>query len=374
MDFGFFCREVQGQCIVVGGGYAGLTVARDLSAAGVTVTLVDNKDYWDYCIAAPRLVVAPDEAADYTPPYAKICEHLGVCFVKGKVVAVRDGGVTLEGGVSLEAQAVVVAVGKGYGSVWKGDEETAEARAAAYTSVAGEIERAASVVVAGAGLVGCEVAGEIRSKFPEKKVTLVGATAGGSQKLRDATDAALAQLGVTRVAGRCARDAAGAVTAGDEVLECDCYLDCTGTTHRAAALVADEFPDAAGPAGGVVTEGTLAVKGAYSVFAVGECVETPKNRFVPPSGVQHAEATAATVVANVLRCVLAGKAASVNHAWAAAPVLVPCVSSFGPDWAVADFGGPYMTAKAEGFIGKKAKCGSFFMFKLGPDFGKGNTW
>ena len=335
MDFGFFCREVQGQCIVVGGGYAGLTVARDLSAAGVTVTLVDNKDYWDYCIAAPRLVVAPDEAADYTPPYAKICEHLGVCFVKGKVVAVRDGGVTLEGGVSLEAQAVVVA---------------------------------------GAGLVGCEVAGEIRSKFPEKKVTLVGATAGGSQKLRDATDAALAQLGVTRVAGRCARDAAGAVTAGDEVLECDCYLDCTGTTHRAAALVADEFPDAAGPAGGVVTEGTLAVKGAYSVFAVGECVETPKNRFVPPSGVQHAEATAATVVANVTRCVLAGKAASVNHAWAAAPVLVPCVSSFGPDWAVADFGGPYMTAKAEGFIGKKAKCGSFFMFKLGPDFGKGNTW
>ena len=33
-----------------------------------------------------------------------------------------------------------------------------------------------------------------------------------------------------------------------------------------------------------------------------------------------------------------------------------------------------MGGDEEGFIGKKAKCGSFFMFKLGPDFGKGNTW
>ena len=381
MDFGMFCRDVHGKAVVVGAGFAGLNVAKELSAQGVSVTLIDPKSYWDYTLASPRLAVGnamSEDAAAYAPALDKICEHLGVEFLQATVSSVVDGAVTLGDGIVIEAQAVVIAVGRAYagGAAWKAraDETTAEARKDGLARTAGEIAAAQSVVVAGAGLVGCEVAGEVRAKHPEKSVTLVGATAGGSAELRRRTDQALADLGVIRVAGRCSRAASGAVTVeGGDDLPCDCYLDCTGTRHVAGALVKDAFPDAVAESGAIVAEATLLLKGAKNVFAVGECLDVPAGRYVPPGGVAHAEACAATVAANVAR-VLSGEAPSVTHNWSMSPVFVPCVQAFGPDRAAADFGGPAFLATAENFLGKKVKCGGFFMFKMGPDYGRGKTW
>ena len=162
--------------IIVGGGPGGLYLAKALGAnKGLKVTVVSALDYWDYSISSPRCITEPGETTSqkYTPPMAEICKFLACDFVHGKVVEVSTSGVKMESGDSLSADCVVVAIGGAYagGAIWKArpDETTAPARLKGFEAISAELQAAEEVVVSGAGLVGVEVAGEIKSKYPKKK-------------------------------------------------------------------------------------------------------------------------------------------------------------------------------------------------------------
>jgi hypothetical protein len=109
-----------GSCIIVGGGLAGIQVARGLQKlkgkggkGGITVTVVDRQNYLDWSLASPRSVVAPDDVQKfgYVMPLTSVCEFVGADFVQGAVDKIGPKSVTLEDGTTLKADCVVVAIG-----------------------------------------------------------------------------------------------------------------------------------------------------------------------------------------------------------------------------------------------------------------------
>ncbi|KAJ1446354.1 hypothetical protein M885DRAFT_546881 [Pelagophyceae sp. CCMP2097] len=370
------------QVVVVGGGTSGLFCAKFLAAKGVSVTLVSPRDYWDYSISSPRCAVSPEEtvAKKFTPPMAKICDFLKCTFVQGTVTEVSETGVTLDTGVVLAASYVIVAIGGAYAdeAVWKArpGETTAAARLAGFEAVARDIAAAEHIVVSGAGLVGCEVAGEVKAKFPTKVVTLVGAMSGMSAKLERKTEKALVKLGVALVAGRTVGHAGGFAQLKDAAaapLQCDVLLNCAGFTYDAASVTAN-YAGAVTAKGQVQTEPSLLIKGSKTVFAAGDIIEVPAGCFAPTSGFGKCEAHAKVVSANI-SAALAQKPLPKAHAWKTKPDLTPCVTALGPKVGVGDMGMPGCMGGVEDLVARKFKCDSFFLGpKMGALFGMGKTW
>ena len=372
--------------IVVGGGHGGLQAATMLSKKGIAVTVVSPLAYWDYSISSPRCVVEAEEAdvLQYTPPLDGICKHIKATFVQGKVTDVSDSftggavtGVTLEGGAVLEASVVVVAIGGSYtgGAIWKNREHetTAEARAEGFKEMAAAIAAAENVVISGAGLVGVEVAGEIKTKFPSKCVTLVGKQSG-TAKIIQKTTAALEKLGVDLKEGRTVGEPADGVVNMKEggALKCDLLLPCAGFAFDASCLKAN-FEGAITTRGQVVTEPSLLVQGSENVFALGDIVAIPEGKFGLASGATQCEAMARIVTANAL-AVIAGKKGTKAFGWAAKADSGPCLSTFGPANGVGDIGMPGCLGGMENAAARKFKAKDFFMAKFGPPLGMGKTW
>ncbi|EGB01836.1 hypothetical protein AURANDRAFT_72905, partial [Aureococcus anophagefferens] len=111
-------------------------------------------------------------------PLEGICDHLGATFKQGKVETLTKESATLAGGDVVPFDYCVVATGGSYGAgaIWtaRPDELTAAARKAGFEAEHEALEGCSNVVVAGAGLVGCEIAGEIKAAYPDKNVTLIG--------------------------------------------------------------------------------------------------------------------------------------------------------------------------------------------------------
>ena len=344
------------------------------------MALVSPREYWDYAISSPRCVTTPEDGEQYTPSLEAICDHLGCSFVKGMVAEVRSDGVTLDNGEVLEARAVVVAIGGSYlgNAIWKArpDEVTAAQRLDGFRAKAKEIGAAQHVVVGGAGLVGVEVAGEIKSRWPDKSVTLVGRV-GGAERLRQKTERALDELGVTVVPDRTIGEPSEGVVqlkSGADPLPCDLLLSCAGFSYDPACLRA-HFSSAITDRGMVMADSQLRVQGAENVYALGDIVATPDGAFNPAAGIMKAGKQAEVVAANVAS-VLKGQRAKKSYVWpsTAAAAAKPALTAFGPSNAVAFLGMPGCASFAEDKVARKAKAADFFMAHAGKMYGKGKTW
>jgi NADH dehydrogenase FAD-containing subunit len=163
---------MQKRIVIVGGGYAGVTLARALDDS-FDVLLLERRDLFYHNVGALRAYARPALYDKLFIPYSKLLRRGRV--VQDQALVVTESGVT-GSSAKYEADITVVATGSRHLLPFKSEwidsaQFLTEARA-----LSARLAAAASVAILGDGPVGVELAGEIRHQFPEKPITLVSPT------------------------------------------------------------------------------------------------------------------------------------------------------------------------------------------------------
>src|SRR5882724_255320 len=185
--------------VVIGGGYGGINVAKSLDDVA-DVVLVEPKDAFMHNVAALRALTDPDWLPRIFLPYDGLLARGRV--IRDRAAKVEPGRVTLGSGEELAADYIVLATGSQYPFPAKSDAEVTADAHDRFRAAHAALDAAGRVLLLGAGPVGVELAGEIKSVWPGKQVTLVDAAADIlGERFRDDLKAELrrqlADLGVT---------------------------------------------------------------------------------------------------------------------------------------------------------------------------------
>ncbi len=300
--------------VIIGGGYAGISVARDLDEVA-SVVLVEPKDAFVHNVAALRALVDPAWLPRIYLPYGGLLSRGRI--VQDRAVKVDTGRVVLASGEELPADYLVLATGSSYPFPAKSDiDRTADAHEKTLGTHAA-LAAAARVLLVGAGAVGIELAGEIKAVWPSKRVALADVASdvlGGPFRadLRAELRRQLDALGVQVLLGSPLRAAPPtepgelrtftvATEAGTEVTA-DIWFRCYGVSpvsdYLAGGLAAARRAD-----GHIEVTPTLQVAGQDQVFAIGDVSTADRN----VAGA--ASRQAAIVAANIRALIEAGPGA-----------------------------------------------------------------
>ena len=156
--------------VVLGGGYAGIQVARPLDDEA-DVVLVEPKDDFVHNVAALRALVDPSWLERIYLPYAGLLSHGRV--IRDRAIKADADRVVLASGAELFPDYLVLATGSGYPFPAKSDVPDTRAAHAMVRGTHNALATADRVLLLGAGPVGIELAGEIKAVWPGKQVTLV---------------------------------------------------------------------------------------------------------------------------------------------------------------------------------------------------------
>lgn len=295
---------------VLGGGYGGSTVAKELDDVA-DVVLVEPREAFAHTVATLRGLVDPQWTHRLFLPYGRLLRRGRV--VRDHAVSADAGGVTLGSGERITAGHLVLATGSSYPYPAKIDVlDTADA-VAKLRATRDQLAAAERVLLLGAGPAGLELAGEIVSAWPGKQVTIVDPAAdillgtGLPDEFRDEIRRQLTALEVTVLTGSSltaapptepGTTAAFTVTTGEgATLSADIWFRCHGTTPATSYLAAD-LASARTPSGHLAVTPELHLEGHPHVFAIGDITAIAEPKMAKAAEL-HAKVVAATIRARL---------------------------------------------------------------------------
>lgn len=189
--------------IIIGGGYVGFELAKKMDTI-IDVTLVEPRQKFVHAPAMIRGIVDKDVRNDAIFDYKNLLNNGRV--VQQKVTHILKNGVMLENGQKLDADYIVTATGSNYASPFKPDGGDIDAFIAKSDIIFEQVKGANKIVIAGGGVVGIELAGEIMSADAKKQVILICADKrllpNYPEKMAIALDEKLSKMGVTIIYGQ----------------------------------------------------------------------------------------------------------------------------------------------------------------------------
>ncbi|XP_068182727.1 ferroptosis suppressor protein 1 [Antennarius striatus] len=329
--------------VVVGGGFGGVAAAQQLKRRGFSFTLIDMRDAFHHNVAALRASVRPGFAQTTFIPFA---DTFGDSFVQGRVVGVATDRQTvlLEGGAEIQYSHLILCTGSDGPFPGRFNAVAAHRSAVrAYDELVAQVQAADSVLVIGGGSTGVEMAAEIKTEYPEKKVVLVHSRAALADPelrpdVRQQAKEVLLEKGVELLLGHkvsnqselqlnvCRKNVIVVTDKGDQ-LTSDLIISCTGLKVNTGAYAAD-LSSCLASNGALKVNAHLQVDGFANVFAVGDCADVNE-----PKMAYHAELHAAVAVSNIANS-LGGKELTSYHTGNITMLL-----AMGPDDGVGQFNG-----------------------------------
>lgn len=278
---------------VIGGGYGGVTAAQALDE-DVDVILIEPKDAFVHNVASLRAVVDPTWAPWIFFPYDGLLKRGKV--VRDRAVSVEPNGVRTMGGQWIPADYIVIATGTSYPFPAKVYNEHAEVGIMRYQRTSESLSRASRVMLLGAGPVGLELAGEIKSVWPDKHVTILDPAdeilSGGfirgfdpaiAAELRAELRRQVDELGIELILGDSLRyepPTQTGVTSGfaagtwhGRSLTADIWFQCYGR-KPVSRVLSPTFAGAWRSDGYLTVTADLRLAGQPNVFAIGDVTRT----------------------------------------------------------------------------------------------------
>lgn len=303
--------------VIVGGGFGGIAAGQRLKSNGIPFTLIDLRNAFHHNVAALRASVQSGFARQTFIPFQ---ETFGASFRQGRVVQVDPKAqvVVLEGGEEIHYSHLILCTGTDGPFPGKfnavADYHTAIQK---YEDLVKEIQAAASLVVIGGGSTGVEMAAEIKTDYPDKKVVLVHSHVALADpellpSVRQQAKEVLLEKGVELVLGQkvsnlsdlelnVTRKNMTVVTDKGTELITDIVISCTGNKINSAAY-SSSLGGCLAKDGALKVNPQLQVEGFENIYAVGDCADVSE-----PKMAYHAGLHAAVAVTNIINS-LSGKA------------------------------------------------------------------
>ncbi|KAI0386983.1 FAD/NAD(P)-binding domain-containing protein [Hypomontagnella monticulosa] len=306
--------------VIVGASIAGYTAARTIAQyllpnSEYRVVVIEPRDHFQFTWVLPRFCVAEGHEhkafipyGGYLPAGAMEADGGKVAWLKDRVASISRENVKLTStGQEIPYEFLVVATGAGA-------TDTLPSRVGAEDKATGlelfkEMQRrirdSKDLVVVGGGAAGVELATDAKSKYPEKRVSLVHSRDSVMHrfgpKLQAAAMDGIKELGVElitgdRVVGEDKEKGIATLKSGKQIA-CDYLVNCTGQRPD-SKLVAQLSPSSISESGYIFTKPTLQIQddSLPNVYVCGDVSET--NTTHPNS--RSAMRQAMTVAWNVI--------------------------------------------------------------------------
>ncbi|XP_028983224.1 apoptosis-inducing factor 2 [Betta splendens] len=308
--------------VVVGGGFGGVAAAQQLRSHGFSFTLIDMRDAFHHNVAALRAALQPGFAPRTFIPYA---ETFGENFVQGRVERVDPDRqmVVLQGGREIQYSHLILCTGTD--GPFPGKFNTVASyhvAVQAYEDFIQQVQAADSVLVVGGGSTGVEMAAEIKTEYPDKKVLLIHSKAALADPdllpcVRQQAKEVLLEKGVELLLGQkvsnlselqlnVAQKNMIVSTDQGQTLTTDLIVCCTGLRVNTAAY-ASSLAGSMADNGALKVNQHLQVHGFSNIYAVGDCANVSE-----PKMAYHAGLHAAVAVSNISSS-LSGKQLTSYH-------------------------------------------------------------
>ncbi|WP_421726102.1 NAD(P)/FAD-dependent oxidoreductase [Bauldia sp.] len=356
---------------IVGGGYLGSELAKALEGS-MQVSLIERADAFTHAPAMIRALVDPSLLDRALIPYDHLLTKGRV--VKGHVTGIDGGGVTLSDGTRVAADYIVLATGSGNVAPFKSTTGDIAALRAANAEWHDALVAAKSVAIVGAGAVGTELAGEIASAMPGKKVTLISGDDALFPTLPQGLGTSLVKklraMGVEVIVGARAKalpdgntpsGGSVALTSGREITA-DLIVPAVGARLSTGPI--DQLPGVKhAPDGRIMTDAWMRPSSLPNVFAAGDVADNGDHMTIV--GVSRQ----VPWLAKLLQSAAAGQSVESlkpYKPWGKAPILVPLgpergssflmIATFG-DWVTRIIKGrDLFLSKYQKIFGRKAKA------------------
>uniref|UniRef100_H2Z7T6 Ferroptosis suppressor protein 1 n=1 Tax=Ciona savignyi TaxID=51511 RepID=H2Z7T6_CIOSA len=303
--------------VIVGGGYAGSSLAVYLvKKKFCKVTLIDPRDAMFNNIGALR-GVAYEEYTKYV--FLPHDEMVGDSFVKGvaESLDLQNKTVTLKDGKTVNYTHLVIATGtrSPFPSKISGEypEASTEEATKLFKDYRDQIKSAKRIVLVGGGAVGVELAGELKTAFPDKEITIVTSSnhlvttrsKPGFQKKLNET---LRHKNITVLFGervsnigslpinQYVKDQVVTTESGKEIAA-ELVIPCTGTKIN-KEFYQEALADAMTPHGALEVNEYFEVKGHGNVLAIGDVTAIDEEKMAFLANI-HAECVAKNLIAEV---------------------------------------------------------------------------
>ncbi|HLC78090.1 MAG TPA: FAD-dependent oxidoreductase [Candidatus Nanoarchaeia archaeon] len=281
--------------VIIGGGFAGAYLAKNLQDS-FKVTLVDKKEYFEFTPSILKVIVNPKSFNKI-----QICHKTYLDkgeFICGEVSEVgRDYIIVAH--KKLKFDYLVLASGSKYNAPIKDPLVLVPQRGKEIQEYHDKLEKAGDVVIVGGGLVGVELASEIKCVYKDKKITLIQFDSSliprNCKKSRDYAQKHLEKCGVKLIFNEMVikKDKNEWITDKGNKVKGDIVFFCTGIKSN-SEFMSKNFKDKLDGSGHIKTNTFLQLEGFGNIFVAGDVSDIKEEKTA-----QGAEDQAQLILKNI---------------------------------------------------------------------------